>query len=379
LAARIRCRQLLVPWRNTSSSTRITNNSLIGSIIPADSNVVALLRKAGAVLLGKANLSEWADARSSSYSEGYSARGGQTRPPYNLTQEPGGSSSGPAVSVAANMVPFALGTETDGSVISPADRNAVVGLKPTVGLTARTGVIPESHRQDSVGVFGKTVKDAAYALDGCFGPDPADNYSMAQIGKTPSSISHNLTVLIIDYSQFVKGKSALQGVKLAVPWQRLWTAPSTQDQLPQLLAAIEALQAAGAIIYNNTNPPFINDTISPDGWSSNYGANASLTTPHAELSKISSISTTTTPDLKVVFPEPSPLLHQVKMVSFQLKQQWVKSTLPTGMLSTTSPTPPDPWVSITSSTIPSTALPFKWMDTLFPQTTLVPVSNWQLE
>lgn len=277
LVARIRCRQLLVPWRNTLISTRLTNNSLIGSIIPADSNVVALLRKAGAVLLGKANLSEWADARSSSYSEGYSARGGQTRPPYNLTQEPGGSSSGPAVSVAANMVPFALGTETDGSVISPADRNAVVGLKPTVGLTARTGVIPESHRQDSVGVFGKTVKDAAYALDGCFGPDPADNYSMAQIGKTPSSISHNLTVLIIDYSQFVKGKSALQGVKLAVPWQRLWTAPSTQDQLPQLLAAIEALQAAGAIIYNNTNPPFINDTISPDGWSSNYGANASLT------------------------------------------------------------------------------------------------------
>jgi amidase len=146
-----------------------------------------LLRKAGAVLLGKANLSEWADARSSDYSEGFSARGGQCRPAYNLSQEPGGSSSGPAVAVAVNMVPFALGTETDGSVISPADRNSVVGFKPTVGLTSRAGVIPESHRQDSVGTFGKTVKDAVYALDGCFGPDPLDSYSLEQIGKTPTS------------------------------------------------------------------------------------------------------------------------------------------------------------------------------------------------
>src|SRR5271156_3881340 len=84
-------------------------------------------------------------------------------------------------------------------------------------------------------------------------------------------------MLTIDYSQFVKDRTILQGVKLAVPWQRLWQSPSTQDQLPQLLAAIAALQAAGAIIYNNTNPPFINDTISPEGWSSNYGANATLT------------------------------------------------------------------------------------------------------
>ena len=170
--------------------------SLIGSILPADSTVVARLRKAGAILLGKANLSEFADARTGSYSEGFSARGGQTRPPYNLSQEPGGSSSGPAVAVTANMVPFALGTETDGSVISPADRNSVVGFKPTVGLTSRTGVIPESHRQDSVGTFGKTVKDAVYALDGCFGPDPADNYSLAQIGKTPASISFSMSPLI---------------------------------------------------------------------------------------------------------------------------------------------------------------------------------------
>jgi amidase len=88
------------------------------------------------------------------------------------------------------MIPFALGTETDGSVISPATRNSVVGLKTTLALTSRAGVIPESHRQDTVGVLAKSVKDAAYALDGCFGPDPLDPQSLTQIGKTPSSTSN---------------------------------------------------------------------------------------------------------------------------------------------------------------------------------------------
>ena len=239
--------------------------------------MVALLRKAGAVLLGKANLSEWADARSSSYSEGFSARGGQVRPAYNLSQEPGGSSSGPAVAVAVNMVPFALGTETDGSVISPADRNRVVGIKTTVGLTSRAGAIPESHRQDTVGTFGKTVKDAVYALDGWFGPDPLDSYSLEQIGKTPSSINLSSQYANQDYSQFVADKSALMGVKLGIPWERLWTAPSTQNQLPQLFAAIDKLAAAGAIIYNNTNGPYVNETISPDGWSSSYSPSFNMT------------------------------------------------------------------------------------------------------
>lgn len=112
---------------------------LLGSIVPRDAHVVHLLRKAGAVLMGHATLSEWADMRSNSYSEGYSARGGQARSPYNLTTNPGGSSSGSALAVAANLVTFALGTETDGSVINPAERNALVGIKPTVGLTSRAG------------------------------------------------------------------------------------------------------------------------------------------------------------------------------------------------------------------------------------------------
>lgn len=113
--------------------------ALLGSVVPRDAFVVSKLRDAGALLLGKATLSEWADMRSNNYSEGYSARGGQARSPYNLTVNPGGSSSGSAAAVGANAIPFALGTETDGSVINPAERNAVVGIKPTVGLTSRAG------------------------------------------------------------------------------------------------------------------------------------------------------------------------------------------------------------------------------------------------
>lgn len=112
---------------------------LLGSVIPRDAHVVKRVREAGAILMGHATLSEWADMRSNSYSEGYSARGGQARSPYNLTTTPGGSSSGSAAAIAANLASFALGTETDGSVINPAERNALVGIKPTVGLTSRDG------------------------------------------------------------------------------------------------------------------------------------------------------------------------------------------------------------------------------------------------
>lgn len=113
--------------------------TLLGSVVPRDAFVVHRLRHAGAVLMGHSAMSEWAAMRSSNYSDGYSARGGQCRSPYNLTTNPGGSSSGSGVAVAANIVTFALGTETDGSVISPAQRNALVGIKPTVGLTSRAG------------------------------------------------------------------------------------------------------------------------------------------------------------------------------------------------------------------------------------------------
>lgn len=156
--------------------------ALLGSIVPRDAFVVSKLRQAGVILLGKATLSEWADMRSNNYSEGYSARGGQARSSYNFTVNPGGSSTGSAIAVANNVVTFALGSETDGSVINPAERNAIVGIKPTVGLTSRAGVVPERIHQDTVGCFGRTVQDAVYALDAIYGVDPRDNYTSAQMG-----------------------------------------------------------------------------------------------------------------------------------------------------------------------------------------------------
>ncbi|PLN77183.1 amidase family protein [Aspergillus taichungensis] len=235
--------------------------ALLGSIVPRDAFVVQQLRKAGALLLGKAALSEWADMRSNNYSEGFSARGGQCRSAYNLTVNPGGSSSGSGVAVGANLVPFALGTETDGSVINPAQRNAIVGIKPTVGLTSRDGVIPESLNQDTVGVFGKTVRDATYVLDGIFGIDPRDNATESQRGQTPSG----------GYGQFLHDRSALKGAVFGLPWESFWRL-ANPTQLSQLLELLELIQDAGATIINGTELPHHRTIVSPDGWNWDYGS-----------------------------------------------------------------------------------------------------------
>jgi amidase len=229
--------------------------ALLGNVVPRDAHVIALLRKAGAIILGKGNMSEWADIRANSYSEGWSGRGGQTRNSYNLTQDPAGSSSGPAHAVSANLVTVAIGTETDGSVIAPAQRAGIIGIKPTVGLTSRDGVIPEAHSQDTVGAFGKTFKDAAYVLTAIHGIDPRDNATAAQKGHASS-----------DYSKFVSNSSALKGVRIGIPWKRVWESSTTVNQYPQLFSAIEQLRNAGAIIINNTNLPDIDDiTPNPPG------------------------------------------------------------------------------------------------------------------
>ncbi|KAJ6468310.1 amidase signature domain-containing protein [Mycena sanguinolenta] len=242
--------------------------ALIGSVVPRDAHVVHLLRKAGAVILGHAGMSEWADMRSSSYSEGYSPRGGQVRNSYNLTQEPGGSSSGSGHSVTTNMVTVAFGTETDGSVISPAERSNIVGIKPTVGLTSRSGIIPESGHQDTVGAFGRTVEDAAYALDAIWGFDWRDDATLEQLGKTPDN-----------YVQFVSTKTALKGMKVGIPWERLWQGSTTINQLPALLEAVEVLQQHGVEVYNNTNYKYVDEIVSPSGWDWSYGpANQSEST-----------------------------------------------------------------------------------------------------
>lgn len=234
--------------------------ALLGSVVPRDAHVIAKLRDAGALLLGKATLSEWADMRSNSYSEGYSARGGQCRSPYNLTENPGGSSSGSAVAVSANVVPFALGTETDGSVINPAERNAVVGIKPTLGLTSRSGVVPESLNQDTVGTFGKTVRDATYALDAIFGPDSRDNASLAQVGETP----------VGGYSQFLADRYALKGKQFGLPWNSFWVY-ADKEQQNVLLSIVDLMKDAGATIVNNTELLDYETIVSPDGWDWDYG------------------------------------------------------------------------------------------------------------
>lgn len=234
--------------------------ALLGSVVPRDAHVVAKLREAGALLLGKATLSEWADMRSNSYSEGYSGRGGQCRSTYNLTQNPGGSSSGSAVAVAANVVPFALGTETDGSVINPAERNAIVGIKPTVGLTSRSGVVPESLNQDTVGSFGKTVRDATYVLDAIYGPDSRDNATLAQVGRTPAG----------GYTQFLTDRHALKGKQFGIPWNSFWVY-ADEEQQNVLLSIIDLMRDAGATIVNNTELLDYDTIISNDGWDWDWG------------------------------------------------------------------------------------------------------------
>ena len=155
-------------------STTAGSLAMLGSVPPRDAFVVRKLRAAGAVILGKTNLSEWANFRGSLSTSGWSARGGQTCNPYALDRNPSGSSSGSAVAVAASLCAVALGTETDGSILSPASFNGIVGLKPTVGLVSRSGIIPISHTQDTAGPMARTVRDAAILLSVIAGPDPRD-------------------------------------------------------------------------------------------------------------------------------------------------------------------------------------------------------------
>jgi amidase len=157
--------------------------ALLESTPRADATVAARLRGAGAVLLGKLNLSEWANFRSSASSSGWSGRGGQCLKPYALDRSPCGSSSGSAVAVSANLCAAALGTETDGSTLCPAGVNGVAAIKPTLGLTSRAGVIPVSHNQDTIGPFGRTVADAAAVLGALVGVDPRDPATSAGVGR----------------------------------------------------------------------------------------------------------------------------------------------------------------------------------------------------
>src|SRR5581483_3196637 len=157
--------------------------ALVGPPAPKDAFVAQKLREAGAVILGKTNLSEWANIRSSHSTSGWSGRGGLTKNPYALDRNPCGSSSGSGAAAAANLCAAAIGTETDGSITSPSSINGLVGIKPTVGLVSRTGVIPISHTQDTAGPMARSVRDAAILLTALAGVDPEDPATAAGAGK----------------------------------------------------------------------------------------------------------------------------------------------------------------------------------------------------
>src|SRR4029453_3126531 len=163
---------------NIDTHDRMTTTAgslaLKGSIPPEDSFIAQKLREAGAVILAKANMSEWAYFRGERATSGWSARGGQCRNPYALDRNPCGSSSGSGVAVSANLAAPAVGTETDGSIVCPATNNGIVGIKPTVGLVSRAGVIPISQTQDTAGPMGRSVADAAALLTALAGADPSD-------------------------------------------------------------------------------------------------------------------------------------------------------------------------------------------------------------
>ncbi|KAK4437668.1 putative amidase [Sesamum alatum] len=214
--------------------------ALLGSVVPRDAGVVTKLRKAGAIILGKASLSEWASFRSLAAPNGWSARGGQGKNPYVLSADPCGSSSGSAISVAANMVAISLGTETDGSIICPSGFNAVVGIKPTVGLTSRAGVIPISPRQDTVGPICRTVSDAVHVLDAIVGFD----YNDARATRIASQY-----IPYGGYTQFLK-PNGLKGKRLGIVRNPFFI---FSDQLVEQTFEqhFQTLRQQGAILVDN--------------------------------------------------------------------------------------------------------------------------------
>ena len=206
-----------------------------------DAAVVQRLRAAGAVILGKTNLSEWANFRSSHSSSGWSGRGGQTRNPYALDRTPCGSSSGSGAAVAADFCLAAVGTETDGSIVCPSSINGVVGLKPTVGLVSRTGIIPISASQDTAGPMARSVRDAAILLNGMVGRDPAD----AAVRSAPAA------AFVQDYTRSLDS-DGLRGLRIGVA-RNYFGFNTRVDALME--DALRVLRDRGATIVDPVNVP----------------------------------------------------------------------------------------------------------------------------
>ncbi|CAN5443753.1 hypothetical protein BH10BAC2_BH10BAC2_36490 [soil metagenome] len=220
---------------NTADTMMTTAAALAlkGNIASTDAFIIAQLRKAGAVILGKTNLSEWANFRSMRSTSGWSSRGGQTKCPYILNRNPSGSSSGSGAATSANLCVAAIGTETNGSIVSPCSVNGLVGIKPTVGLCSRSGIIPISATQDTAGPICRTVKDAAIMLGILAGADDNDPVTKESIGKSYK-----------DYTQFLE-KDGLEGKKIGMEKTHL---EGNEDIVALYKQAIEIIEKSGAEI-----------------------------------------------------------------------------------------------------------------------------------
>jgi len=224
---------------NIGTADRMTTTAgslaLEGFTPTKDSAVAARLRQAGAVILGKTNVSEWANFRSSHSSSGWSGRGGQTRNPYVLDRNPCGSSSGSGVAAAANLAAITIGTETDGSIVCPSSMNGIAGIKPTVGLVSRTGIIPISHSQDTAGPICRTVADVATVLGAIAGVDPADVAT-----KSPARKAY------ADYTKFLD-RDGLRGARIGVVRKLFEVADNV---VPVMKSALDAMKRAGAVLID---------------------------------------------------------------------------------------------------------------------------------
>ena len=210
--------------------------ALVGMQPSADSHVAKRLRDAGAVILGKTNLSEWANFRSTHSSSGWSGRGGQCVNPYALDRNPSGSSSGTGSAIAASLCAVGVGSETDGSIVSPSNNCGLVGFKPTVGLVSRTGIVPISHTQDTAGPMCRTVTDAAVLLTALAGFDASDAATKPLSGKAP-----------IDYTKALD-PNGLKGARIGVPRKKLFGQSPASDAVVE--AAIDVMRRAGAVIVD---------------------------------------------------------------------------------------------------------------------------------
>jgi len=209
--------------------------ALVGSKPPADAFIAQKLREAGAVILGKTNLSEWANIRSNHSISGWSGRGGQTKNPYALDRNPCGSSSGTGAGISANLAAIGIGTETDGSIVCPSSANGLAGIKPTVGLVSRSRIIPISHTQDTAGPMCRTVRDAAILLGALTGVDPDDKATTASAGKS-----------FTDYTQFLAA-DGLRGARIGVLRKAFGFNPAVDKWME---AAVDAMKKQGATLVD---------------------------------------------------------------------------------------------------------------------------------